>query len=218
MNQPRELRAIVFDLDGTLVDAYSAVVSSVNHALTTLGFKPRSYDVIKKSVGWGDKHLMAGFVGEAKAEKAIRMYRPHHAKALTTQVRPLAGARVLLAGLKRQGYQLAICSNRPLRFTKIILKGMGWEGLFDAVQCADKAKHPKPHPAMLKVIAKKFKIKPEQMLFVGDMTIDVQTGHNAGIKTVAVTTGSSTIKELKALKPWAIIAKIIELKKVLSTI
>ncbi len=208
-------KVIVFDLDGTLVNAYPAVTQSVNYTLGRLGFPRRSAALIKASVGWGDRHLMAGFVGEELADKAIKLYRPHHAKALAAVggVRFLAGAQATLIYLNKQGYKLAIASNRPSRFTRIILKVLGVTKIFDAVLCADQVQRPKPYPDMLLSIARKLKVKKSTLLYVGDMTIDVLTGQRAGIETVAVSTGSSTVQELKALKPKQIIARISELKQ-----
>ena len=205
-------RLVIFDLDGTLVNAYLAVTQSVNFTLKTLGFSLESANQIKRAVGWGDRHLMAHFVGEALADKALKIYRPHHLKTLESGVRFLPGAKELIHWCKRRRILLAIASNRPSMFTRIILQGLGVEKDFSVVLCADKAKRPKPYPDMLLNICRRLKIKKEQALFVGDMTIDVACGARAKIKTVAVTTGSNTKKELKKSKPYKIINHISQLK------
>lgn len=203
-------KLIIFDLDGTLVNAYPAVASSVNFTLKSMGFKPRSHNEIKRSVGWGDRQLMAGFVGNDLAGQAIKLYRPHHCHALTAKggVRFLPAAKALLPALKKSGYKLAIASNRPMVFTKVILKVLGIDKIFNVVLCADKAPRPKPHPDMLEIIVRRTKVKKSETIYVGDMTIDAKTGKSAGIRTIVVTTGSSSIKELKALNPSGIIHRI----------
>ncbi len=207
------IRLIIFDLDGTLVNAYPAVVSSVNFTLKKCGFPPKTPNQIKRAVGWGDRQLMVQFVGEKLADQALEYYRPHHLKALKGGSRFLPGAHSLLKELNKKGVMLAIASNRPLMFTEVILKGLKADHFFDYVLCADKAKKPKPYPDMLQAICRKFKISKNETLFVGDMTIDLNCGANAGIKTVAVTTGSNTKKELNDLGPYKIINRINQIKK-----
>lgn len=209
--------ALIFDLDGTLVNAYPAVSQSVNYTLKALGFKPRSHAEIKRAVGWGDRHLLAQFVGEEFADRAIAIYRPHHAKALlkTGGVRFLSGAQALLKNLRAHGFKLAIASNRPTKFTLLILEKLQVREVFDVVLCADRAPRPKPHPDILLQILRQLHLPKAQALYVGDMTIDVKTGRRAAVRTVAVATGSSTKAELKVLKPYRIISKINELKTIL---
>ena len=211
------IRLIIFDLDGTLVDAYPAICTSVNHVLHTLGFNRRSSLEIKRAVGFGDRHLMVGFVGEQLADRAMRLYRPHHARTLATlgRVKFLPGAKQLLVTLKRQGYTLAVASNRPTRFTTLILKTLGARKFFDVVLCGDRVPKPKPFPDMLLMILKQLRASKMEALYVGDMTIDVRAGQRVGIKTVAVSTGSSSVAELKTLKPYRIISKIAELKTII---
>jgi len=212
------IKAVIFDLDGTLVNAYPAVSKSVNHTLKALGFALRSHDEIKCSVGGGDRRLMAHFVGETLADQAIKIYRPHHTKALTQKgaVKLLPGALGILKFLKGKGFKIAIASNRPTKFTRIILKVLGIATFFDVVLCADRAPRPKPYPDMLLAIAKRLKCAKLDVLYVGDMTIDVNCAHRAGVKVVAVATGSSSKKELKDLKPWGFIDKMVELKTVIN--
>ena len=211
------IKLIIFDLDGTLVDAYQAVGQSVNYTLGRLGFAPRSHAEIKRSVGGGDRNLMVHFVGERLADQALAIYRPHHTKALGLSggVRLLPGALGVLKFLKGKGYKLAISSNRPTKFTRIILKKLGALPLFNVVLCADKAPKPKPYPEILWAISKRLNLKNEEVLYVGDMTIDIHCAHRASIRMVAVSTGSSSKKELKDLKPWAFISKMMQLKKII---
>ena len=211
------IKLVIFDLDGTLVNAYPAVAQSVNYTLRRLGLPRRTHQEIKRSVGWGDKRLMATFVGDPLAEKAIRLYRPHHTRALACLggVRFLAGAKGLLAALGKHGYKLAIASNRPTKFTMLILKTLGICGCFDMVLCADRAPQPKPHPDILWAILKRMRVPAQQALYVGDMGIDVECGRRAGVRTVAVSTGSSTAAELRALKPYRVIHKIAQVKTIL---
>jgi len=210
------MKLIIFDLDGTLVNAYPAVHASINHTLKAMGLPPRSAAVIKSSVGWGDRHLLETFVGKANVEAALKIYRRHHATALKTKtgVRFLPGAKAMLAFLKRSGYRLAVASNRPTEATLLILKVLGARAYFEAVLCADKAQRPKPHPDMLIEIMRLLKVRKEETLYVGDMTIDVLTGRGARVRTVAVATGSSTPAQLKQLKPWRVIDKMSRLKTI----
>jgi phosphoglycolate phosphatase len=201
-------KVIIFDLDGTLVNAYKAVYNSINHAMTTSGFPRVSAHVVKRSVGWGDRHLIEGFVGKEKAPAVLKIYRRHHQEALKTGVTFLPGAKNLLTRLKKEGYLLAIASNRPTRFTKSILKILKIEDRFDHVLCGDKSRRPKPHPDMLWEILQKQGLSRGDALFVGDMTIDAQTGRAAKVETVVVLTGSSTRREIKVFKPSKIITKI----------
>jgi phosphoglycolate phosphatase len=211
------VKLVIFDLDGTLVNAYPAVSQSVNYTLGSLGFAPRTHGDIKRSVGGGDRKLMVHFVGEKLAAQALAIYRPHHTKALKAKgaVRLLPGALGTLKFLKGRGYKLAIASNRPTKFTRIILKTLDVLKFFDMVLCADRAEKPKPYPDILWAIAKRLKMAKTEVLYVGDMTIDIHCGHRAGIRVVAVSTGSSSKKELKDLKPWGFIDKMVQLKSII---
>ncbi len=210
-------KIIIFDLDGTLVNAYKAVYRSINYAMTACGFPRISAHVVKRSVGWGDKHLIEGFVGKKKSPGVLKIYRRHHTEALKTGVTFLPGAKRVINGLKRQGYLLAIASNRPTRFTKSILQNLKIEDHFDYVLCGDRSRRPKPHPDMLWQILKKYKLSREDALFVGDMTIDAQTGRAAKVETVVVLTGSSTRAEIKVFKPSKIIMNISQLIPIITT-
>ncbi len=211
----RKIKLVIFDLDGTLVNAYAAVVASINFTLRTLGLPLRDRNLIRRSVGWGDTKLLKRFVGEDAIQKALTIYRRHHAGALKHGTKFLPGAYPLLQDLKKQKYQLAIASNRPTRFSLIILRYLKIRKLFNVVLCADKLKRGKPDPRILKVILKKMKVKPQEALYVGDMTIDVETGKRADVKTVAVLTGSSTKREVEALRPSRVIRKISDLRMIL---
>jgi len=211
------IKLVIFDLDGTLVNAYKAVSQSVNYTLNSLGFAGRSDLEIKRSVGGGDRKLMVHFVGEGLADRAIAVYRPHHTQALKVKgaVKLLPGSLETLKYLKAQGYKTAIASNRPTKFTRIILKVLGIMPFFDVVLCADRVEKPKPDPEILWDIASRLKIDRKEVLYIGDMTIDVNCARRAGVRMAAVATGSSSKKELKDLKPWRIISKINQLKAIL---
>lgn len=215
MNDNGKVKLVIFDLDGTLVDAYKAVASSINYMLAQIGRPPADNDTIKRSVGWGVRHLVATFSGEENVDEALSIYRQHHARALKSGTTFLPGARELIKQLKAQGYKLAIASNRPARFTHIILKHLKIHQAFDRVVCGDEVEHAKPAPDMLRQIIARFSLDPSEALYVGDMTVDVECGHAAGIKTAAVITGSSDREEIARLKPLRIMNSILEVADIL---
>ncbi|MDP3143526.1 MAG: HAD family hydrolase [Candidatus Omnitrophota bacterium] len=196
------IKLVIFDLDGTLIDAYDAIAESFNYAMRQINSPTRSYAAIKKAVGWGDRGLLLPFVSEAKLEKALKIYQAHHKQSLFRLAHFLPGALFILKYLKGKGYKIAVASNRPKAFTRIIVKRLNLRNFFDYILCGDELKRAKPYPDILLKILRKFALKKDQAIYVGDMTIDVNTGKNAGIKTLAVTTGSSSKKELADLKPF----------------
>ncbi len=211
----RNIKLIIFDLDGTLVDAYAAISSSFNYVLARLGLKPQRADVIRRSVGWGDLNLLKPYVPEGDLEPALRLYRKHHKHSLLKQARLYPHAGLLLRQLKAAGYKLAVASNRPTEFSLILLRHLRLMDLFDYVLCADKLKHGKPNPEILNKIIKRFGFKKSQVLYVGDMAIDAQAGRRAKVKTIIVTGGSSSNLEIKKEKPFKVISRIDKLPALL---
>ena len=210
------LKLIVFDLDGTLVDAYKAVVSSLNYALNKTGYSKQKGSVIKRSVGWGDRNLILKFVDAGHVEKVLKVYRAHHKKALKTGTVFLPYAKATLRWVKVRGFRLAVASNRPSFYTRVILRHLKVWSWFDMVLCADQVKRPKPAPDLLKEIMRRLSVKTRETMYVGDMHIDVQTGNRAKVKTVAVLTGSCTRKEVSIYKPYKIIAHVGKIINVIS--
>ncbi|MDO8580097.1 MAG: HAD family hydrolase [Candidatus Omnitrophota bacterium] len=206
MTEP--LKLIIFDLDGTLVDAYRAVSKSLNYAFNTMGLPLIDDMTVQRNVGWGDSHLIEQFAPPNLVEQTLAIYREHHGQALKSGTKFLPGVPELLQDLKRKNFLMAIASNRPSIFTEIILDNLAIRSYFAQVVCADQVARPKPQPDMLNHILRQLSLMPQQALYVGDMIIDVETGQRANIRTVAVATGSSTREELAALKPFNVVVQI----------
>ncbi|MCU0650614.1 MAG: HAD-IA family hydrolase [Candidatus Omnitrophica bacterium] len=211
----KNISLVVFDLDGTLIDAYPAITKSFNYTMSALKYKTRSPGVIKRAVGFGDRRLLQPFVNENDLDAALKIYRRHHADSLVKYSRLMPGVRALLSGLKKREYMLAVASNRPSRFSNILLKHLDIRKFFDFVLCGDKISRMKPHPQILRIIMARFKVKPGRALFVGDMVIDAVTGRRAGVRTVMVPTGSSSRSEISKEKPLLIIPRVKDLSGLL---
>ena len=207
----RDIKLLIFDLDGTLVDAYPAIIKSFNYTMRRLGYPLQSALVIRQAVGWGDEFLLKPFIKKKDLKRALFIYRRHHKTSLLKGAHLFPKVDKLLTYLKEEGYYLAIASNRPTRFSGILIRHLGLKKYFDYVLCADKLRHIKPHPEILEKIMQRFKARPKETLYMGDMTIDAQAGRRAGVKTIIVTTGSSTKLQIRKEKPYRILKRIGEL-------
>jgi len=211
----KNIRIVIFDLDGTLIDAYQAITSSFDYTMQKFGAPKQTRLVIRRAVGRGDGNLLKPFINAKDLMKALIVYRRHHRLSLVKESRVLPGAVSLLTYLKKKGYKLAVASNRPSRFSWILIRHLKLKKYFDYVLCADKLRHRKPHPDILNRVMRRFSLRAQQALYVGDMHIDVETGRRAGVKTVIVTTGSSSEKEVKKERPYRIIKRLADLFEIL---
>jgi HAD superfamily hydrolase (TIGR01549 family) len=166
---------------------------------------------IKRAVGWGERHLIEAFVGKAKVEKALKVYRWHHRQALTEGTTLLPGAKSILKYLKRRKCRIAVASNRPIRFSRIAVRHLAIAEYLDCILCGDQVPRPKPYPDMLLKILECLAMRAREAVYVGDMSIDVQAGRKARIRTVAVATGSCTRGELSRECPYRTIDRLTQL-------
>lgn len=202
------IKLIVFDLDGTLINAYPAVEESVNYVLQYFDMPKQEKDAIQRAVGWGPKKLLEKFLSLKQIEEALKLYYQHHAGSLLRGSSLLPGAMDLLTKLKRRGHKLAVASNRPKDFSLIVTRHLEIEPLFDRILCGDEMSRPKPYPDILFQLMEEFNCLDDDILYVGDMVVDIETGVAAGVKTVAVTTGSSSLEEIQKAGPWRIISRV----------
>ncbi len=202
------IKLLIFDLDGTLVDAYRAIEESLKHTLKTVGLRLSvEPHVVKSSVGLGDRHFIGTFVKGKDAQKALNIYRRHHKSSLLKHSRLIRGVKKTLNDLKKRGYRLAIVSNRPRAFSLILIKHLDLRRYFDIMFCAWKKDELKPSPKLLIRAIRKARVKRREAVYIGDMAIDVLAGKNAGIRTIAILGGSSSRGELEAAGPSKIVSK-----------
>jgi phosphoglycolate phosphatase len=204
-------RLVIFDLDGTLVDAYRAIQASLNRTRKVFGLPRVSLHRAKMAIGHGDRDFIVRFFDAGDIESALSIYRKDHEKSLLKGTGTLPGARKVLNILKRKKYKLAIASNRPYKFTDILLRHLKIRKYFDVVACAKDIKDAKPKPDLLNRIMESLKADKAHTVSIGDMDVDITAGRRAGVKTLAVLGGSSSHAELKGRKPDKIIKKIDEI-------
>jgi len=209
------IKLIIFDIDGTIVDAYGAIYKSIKYALRKSGYRRMpTYLKAKRSIGYGDKNFVATFVKAQDLDKATALYRKHHERSLLTGARVMPCAKGILSKLHGKGYKLAVCSNRPRKFSMILLKKLGLTKYFDMIECADNKKELKPSPFLINRIIRRMKVKKGEALYVGDMDLDIKAGRNAGVRTVAVVGGSSSRAELEKAGPFRIVRSLCGILKI----
>lgn len=205
------LRAVLFDFDGTLVDSYPAIAASVNHVRARRHQPPLPESEVRKHVGRGPYYLIEHTVGEAHVEEDLAEYRAHHPSVMLAGTKLLPGAISVLASLRRSGRRLALCSNKPRPFSQEILVHLGLREYFEVVIGPEDVDRPKPAPDMVKLALLQLGVSPTEALYVGDMSVDIQTGHGAGVPVWVVSTGSESEQELRLAQPDRLLRDLAEL-------
>jgi phosphoglycolate phosphatase len=194
-------RAVLFDFDGTLADSYSAITASVNHVRAGHGLLPLAEAEVRRHVGRGPAYLLEHTVPGTDVDKDIRRYRAHHPSVMREGTHLLPGAAAAIAVLKGVGLLLAVCSNKPVAFTRELLDYLGLAASIDLVLGPEDVAHPKPAPDMLQAALERLRVSPTEALYVGDMTVDIETARRAGVRVWVVPTGSDRRELLVAAQP-----------------
>jgi phosphoglycolate phosphatase len=194
----RSYRGVLFDLDGTLVDSYDAIASSLNHARAAFGQPPYPVTVVRRMVGHGLESLIEEALGAGRIEDGVRLFREHYDRVGVEATRTLPGVAPTLETLGRRGYRMGVASNKPARFGRPILERLGLATHFGAILGPDLVAHPKPHREMVDRLLEMLQVPAAEAVYVGDMGVDAETCRNAGIPCWLIATGSCSREELEA--------------------
>lgn len=195
-------RAVLFDLDGTLVDSYAALTEAVNHARRREGLEDLSASRIRGLVGDGVEKLLQRAFGRSEiAPQTVDAFESRYDEVCCQESRVLADVEDTLEHLAARGVEMAVCTNKPTTFSKKILDFLDLSRYFRAIVGPDLAGARKPEAKHLLVTLQSTQCRPAETLFVGDMPIDVRAARNSGVDVAVVPTGSSTREQLLAAQP-----------------
>lgn len=193
--------AVLFDLDGTLIDSYAAITASVNHVRSVHHLTPLSIDEVRQLVGHGLEQLMADVIPDGNPVADAQSYRIHHPTVMLSLTHLLPGVADCLEALRAHGIKMAVCSNKPSQFSTQLLAGLGIAKYFDATLGPEDAGIPKPHPAMILLALKRLGVSNGNALYIGDMEVDVKTAKAAKVAIWVVLTGSDKLEKIEQSNP-----------------
>lgn len=205
------IRGIIFDFDGTLIDSYEPIAESLNLVRQAFDKPPLSLAEVKKIVGHGLEQLLEASVGAARVEEGVRLFRERYAAICEARTTILPQVRETVEELERRGYQMAIATNKPSYFARDILKALEVEHLFSEVLGPNDVERPKPDPEMLEIAMMRLGLGADEVVYVGDMLLDIEVARNAGVAVYAVPTGSATRDTLLTGRPDRLLHKFSDL-------
>ena len=207
------VRAIVFDLDGTLVDSLDDIVASANHALGAHGFRVLPLQEIAGYVGDGARLLLARAArvppDSTELDPLLKTFLDYYTAHATDHTRLAPGALHALDELAP--FSLALCTNKPRAPAIAVLEGLGVADRFRVVIAGGDLERGKPDPLPLVHIARELGCAPAELVMVGDGPQDVEAGRRAGARTVGVVGGIAARERLLAAEPEALIESLAEL-------
>ena len=215
--------AVVFDLDGTLVDSVPDLHPAVNRLLAEEGLPPVSRDAVAAMVGEGAGRLVQRAfaavdvqLSDAAAHRYTDRFRDLYLKAPCTHTTLMPHAGTALERLARRGVKLGLCTNKPVAHTRVILERLELAGYFGAVVGGDSLAVRKPDPAPLLATLAPLGAAPSRSVFVGDSVTDRDTARAAGVRAVLVEGGYTDVP-VRALAADAHAASLDELDALLET-
>jgi phosphoglycolate phosphatase len=188
------VQAIIFDLDGTLVDSAEDLRAAVNRLLGDLGLRPIEADEIKAMIGDGvlklvERALVAANGDPAQRDALLPRFLDIYQANPATLTRCYPGVAETLKVLQDRDFRLAVVTNKPVFATHKILEALSLSTFFPVVIGGDSLHKRKPDPAQLLEAAQQLGVNADQTLMVGDNIHDVEAAHAAGMRCVAVSYG-----------------------------
>ena len=203
--------AVLFDLDGTLLDTLEDLADATNRALARSGFPAHPLDAYRYFVGDGMRNLILRTLPEGQRDeemlaKTIEAFQEEYGRNWADKTRPYEGVPELLDALAERGVPMAILSNKPDEFTKLCVGRLLPRWRFRAVQGVSETNPKKPDPTGALAIAERLGVAPAEVLYVGDTNTDMKTANAAGMFAVGVTWGFRPASELLAHGARALLA------------
>jgi phosphoglycolate phosphatase len=206
-NLSEKMGALLFDLDGTLIDSKKDLTNAVNAALSAIGKPWLPVEEIQKNIGLGMDNLIrktAKTKDQALLALAKETFSAFYENSLLDYTRTYEGIERILQDLW-PFYKMAVVTNKAKPFTQPILRGLGLERFFVKVVTPEDARSKKPDPTPILYALRRLNVCPERALVIGDSRYDIESGKRAGIKTIAVTWGFGTPEEIKNSSPdWVV--------------
>ncbi len=203
--------AVIFDLDGTLLDTLADLGNCMNSVLARLGYPTHPLDRYRRFVGDGIEVLARRCLAGAAADetavaRVVEEMRGEYGRRWAESTRPYDGIAELLAALRQRGLALAVLSNKPHPFTVRMVEHFFPRGLFAAVWGARPEYPRKPDPAAALALAALMAAAPGEVLYLGDTDTDMRTAAAAGMMPVGVAWGFRPREELLAAGARRVVA------------
>ena len=209
-------KAILFDLDGTLLNTLEDLGNCVNRMLASRGFPTHDLDAYRYFVGDGAAMLVIRALPADKRDDhtvrtCLQAFREDYARNWNVKTRPYDGVTEMLDALKAREVKMAILSNKPHHFTKLCVSELLRNWNFDVVLGLRDGVPPKPDPTGALEIGETLNIEPADFLYLGDTNVDMKTATTAGMFPVGALWGFRTAQELEESGAKALIEKPLEI-------
>jgi phosphoglycolate phosphatase len=189
------LKAIIFDLDGTLIHSAPDIQFALNEALKTINRDPLDIETIISFIGNGSEVLVnriidfTGGGNKSLNHKVFNTFMNIYEENITTLTRPYPGVIEALESFRAQGLKLAVCTNKPNNLANKICENLDIAKYFDFILGAQLNKPKKPDPYLLRACVKNLKCNLDEVRYVGDSTVDFDTAISASVNFYLFTAG-----------------------------
>ena len=221
--RPGQITAVIFDLDGTILDTLEDIANSANHVLRANGFPPHPIKTYKKYIGEGTEKLILNALAGTPATETQRMkivdeYKTHYRSHCTVDTRVFEGVSEVLSILKQKRYRLAVLSNKTDYLVQICIEHYFEGGLFEEVHGVTNTIPAKPNPNGVIYILERLGVDKQECALVGDSDTDIKTAINAEVCPIGVTWGYRPLDVILKAGAKALATKPAELLAIINSV
>ena len=211
------LKLVMFDLDGTLIETAPEIADAVNDTLSHLGLPSVTLQQVNDWIGHGTHTLLVSALADAKKtsteaihawdglSNASTVFNGFYLQRCGTRSHLYPHVRSVLTELAQKGVRLAVVTNKEGRFTQTVLNAHAMQDTFDIVISGDTLPTKKPNPAGIQHCLDRFGLKAEEVIFIGDSSIDAATAKNAGVRVWLLPYGYNMGESVHASNPDKVI-------------
>ena len=192
-------RSIIFDLDGTLIDQFSAIHRAFSQVIVDMGYDRPTFDTVKKAIGGASESTMAKLIGPDRAKEAVEKLRPIFEKVMFEGLVALPYANESLIRLKQNDYKIAVLTNKYGPHARKTCDYLGLSEYLEFTLGAEDTNWKKPNILLTEFALCKLGSSAAETVYVGDSPYDFETAKNADTECLLVDTGTHSFEELSSL-------------------